>query len=228
MTDPGRSPESNRPMARRPEARGTSTGRRVATVVCVAGLAAVALIGTLHPLTAAGGAQPSATDALGAASGVGSVWSAGNSTGGLDWPDLIAKGTIVLALLFITLRVLGRVGGAAPKRGGRLEVLESRSLAPKASLHLVAIGDRRLVVGLTPSGMVSLAELDAAELETEAAAATSAEGTDITAAADTRFGGRDMGRSSQPAAGPTFSSLLGPVDAVTGRLAAFLNGGRMR
>ena len=83
--------------------------------------------------------------------------------------DLITKGVIVLVLLFITLRVLGRMQGTAPKRGSRLSVLESRTLAPKASLHLVAIGDRRLVVGLTPSGMVSLAELDAAELEAEAA-----------------------------------------------------------
>jgi flagellar biosynthetic protein FliO len=220
-------------MARRVDVRRTGgSGRRVAALVCLAGLAAVALIGILHPPTVAGAAQPSATDALGAASGVGSVWASGGASGGLNWPDLITKGVIVLALLFITLRVLGRVGGGTTKHGGRMEVLESRTIAPKASLHLVAIGERRLVVGLTPSGMVSIAELDAAELESEAGAAAAAE--DVATAAADRAGRATTGSTAGASAGSPWpagsalGSLLAPLDGLTGRVVMFLNGGRVR
>ncbi len=84
---------------------------------------------------------------------------------GPDLFDLGAKTALVLALLFVTLRVLRRVQGAGPTRGsGLLAVLESRSLGPKTQLHLVAVGDRRLVIGQSPAGLVALGELDAAEL----------------------------------------------------------------
>jgi flagellar biosynthetic protein FliO len=210
------------------DARRPGSGRRIATIACVAALAGVALIGTLHPLPAAGGAGPAAS-ASAAVAGAGTVWNAGDATSGINWPDLLVKGTIVLALLFITLRVLGRTGGAAPRKGGRLEVLESRPLAPKASLHLVAVGDRRLVVGLTPSGMVSLAELDAAELENESATAPEEDA----AAAGQSFDlagllGRRADGSAQPTLGSAVDWAMRPVDAVTGRLAGFLNGGRAR
>jgi flagellar biosynthetic protein FliO len=231
MTMPGRSAAPNRLTAGRFGLRGAGAGRRIATIACLSGLAAVALIGILHPLTVAGGGQPGATDALAASSSVGSVWSGGDPTGGVNWIDLITKATIVLALLFITLRVLGRVGAGTPKRGGRLEVLESRALAPKASLHLVAIGDRRLVVGLTPSGMVSLAELDAAELDTDEVGAAFAEpsATDgVEARVETRGAAVGANRAPQPTLGTALNYALGPLDALTGRLALFLNGGRVR
>jgi flagellar biosynthetic protein FliO len=190
-------------------------------IVGIAALAAVALIGTFHPLAAAGGAQPSATSAL-AAGGVGAAWGSGDATGGINWLDLITKGTIVLVLLFITLRILGRFGGGAIKRGGRMQVLESRTLAPKASLHLVAIGDRRLVVGLTPSGMVSLAELDASELDAAETELASANGR----TAET------PGLGQAPVMSPSFAnalnSMMRPVDAITGKLVLFINGGRVR
>jgi flagellar biosynthetic protein FliO len=212
------------------DGRRRGSARRIATIACVAALAGLALIGTLQPILAAGGAGPGATASAAAASNAGSVWGLGDATGGVNWPDLILKGTIVLALLFITLRVLGRAGAGAQKRGGRLEVLESRPLAPKASLHLVAVGDRRLVVGLTPSGMVSLAELDATELESDAATASA---EDPAAPAGEAFGlagllGRRSPGADQPTIGAALDSILRPLDAVTGRLATFLNGGRAR
>ena len=222
MTLPGRAAASSRSLSDRFGMRGAGSGRRIAAVACLCGLAAVAVIGILHPLSAAVGGQPDATDALAASSSVGSVWSGGDPTGGVNWIDLITKGTIVLALLFITLRILGRVGAGAPKRGGRLQVLESRTLAPKASLHLVAIGERRLVVGLTPSGMVSLTELDAAELETDEAGATAE------SPATERGLAGGAGRAPQPSLGAALNSVLGPLDALTGRVALFLNGGRVR
>jgi flagellar biogenesis protein FliO len=79
--------------------------------------------------------------------------------------DLGTKTALVLALLFVTLRVLRRVQGVGPARGsGLLSVLESRTLGPKTQLHLIAVGDRRLVIGQSPAGLVALGELDAAEL----------------------------------------------------------------
>jgi flagellar biosynthetic protein FliO len=223
MANSGLPAAASSALARLLDARGSGSGRRIATIACVAALAGVALIGTLHPFPATSGAATG-------------VFGGGDITSGVNWPDLLIKGTIVLALLFITLRVLGRTGAGAPKRGGKLEVLESRPLAPKASLHLVAIGDRRLVVGLTPSGMVSLAELDAAELETETAVAA---GTDARAS-ETASGGaarpfdlaglvghRPEG-SPQPTIGSAVDWAMRPIDTVTGRLATFLNGGRAR
>ena len=83
---------------------------------------------------------------------------------GIDPVDLIGKGVVVAALLYLTLRALRRLQ-AGPSGGSRLmEVIETRPLGPKASLHLVAIGERRLVVGLSPGGMVAIADLEAAEL----------------------------------------------------------------
>jgi len=221
MIAPGRPAAPNRDMARRVGLRRYGDVRRIAAIAGLAGLAAVALIGFLHPIPAAGGSQPSASATLGAVSGVGSVWGSDNSAGDIDWLDLIAKGTIVLALLYVTLRILGRNGTGTRKRGGRLAVLESRSLAGKASLHLVAVGDRRLVVGLTPNGMVSLAELDAAELETDEAAADS---TQPAAPGSTSSSARPV----QPGAVSVLGAPLWPLDAIAGRLAPLFNGGRAK
>lgn len=89
---------------------------------------------------------------------------------GTDLPgvaDLVGKGLLVLALLLMTLRLLRRFSSAAGSATARLVVLESRPLAQRATLHLVAIGERRLVIGLTPNGLVSLADLTADELPDE-------------------------------------------------------------
>ena len=59
-----------------------------------------------------------------------------------------------------------------------LQVVESRSVGSKSQLLLVTVGTRNLVVGLSPSGMTTLAELAPGDLETAAAAidATGADG----------------------------------------------------
>ena len=216
----GRPAATNRDMARRVVVRRSGSVRRIATIACIGALAGVALLGMMHPLSAAGGAQPTATASLSDVMGVGTVWGSDAVGGGVDWFGLVTKGAIVLALLYVTLRVLGRNGVGAKKKGGRLEVLESRTLASKASLHLIAIGDRRLVVGLTPSGMVSLAELDAAELETEEAA------TDPLAAVPTdSFGSPKRPMQTIPG---SIGTLLWPLDAIAGRLSLLLNGVRGR
>ncbi len=233
MTDTGLAAASIGALLRRLDPRRWGTGRpsarRLALIAAGAAVAVVALVGLLHPLPAAGGQPQATTYAVAAApTGASSVLNVGDATAGINWLDLITKGVIVLVLLFITLRVLGRMQGTAPKRGSRLSVLESRTLAPKASLHLVAIGDRRLVVGLTPSGMVSLAELDAAELEAEAADAGATDDAAALLPGPRGIAGSFAGGSARPALGTAIDALLKPVDAFSGRLATLLGGDRVR
>jgi flagellar biosynthetic protein FliO len=89
----------------------------------------------------------------------------GAAAGSIDVVDLLVKGLLVIVLLFVTLRVLRRFQTGGTPAGARIRVLESRTIGPKATLHLVAIGDRQLVVGLTPGRLVTLAELSADELD---------------------------------------------------------------
>ena len=190
------------------------TGRRLVLAAIVAGLAIVWIVGVVQP----GGSHSGDAQAT----GVGSDWGTGGSVGGLNVIDLVTKGALVLILLFVTLRVLGRAqGSVAKKSSSRLVVLESRSIASKASLHLVAVGGRRLVIGLTPSGMVSLAELDATELadpEMESQTASDAEPASLTPA-------DSAGKSSL---GPALDSLLAPLDRFGAGLYKLLSGGRVR
>jgi flagellar biosynthetic protein FliO len=194
----------------------------------------VAIVGLLTPAAAAGSGPDAsvapAADASGTAatSIVGSAW---GGTGGMDVLDLVTKGGVVLILLFITLRVLGRMQAANPRQGSRLDVLESRTLAAKASLHLVAVGDRRLVVGLTPSGMVALTEIDAAELEAAELARAARTARQTSDPADAADGADDRRPAAAPAATPfaaVLAPLLAPIDRATDRVAGFINGGRAR
>jgi flagellar biosynthetic protein FliO len=134
----------------------------------------------------------------------------GAAAGSLDIVDLLVKGLLVIALLYITLRVLRRfqTGGTAP--GARIRVLESRTIGPKATIHLVAIGDRQLVVGLTPGRLVTLAELSADELD--------AAGEDLDIAgepADLRA----AGRAGDPLAGPGGHAALAGDQSLTASIA---------
>jgi len=129
------------------------------------GLAMLAVLGALALSPAGGGSQgDSAPWSTGAASSPGIL--GGGSTAGTA-PSLVelgAKGLVVIALLLITLQLLRRAQRGSRPAGARLVVLESRPLGSKATLHLIAVGDRRLVVGHTPTGLVALAELGAEEL----------------------------------------------------------------
>jgi flagellar biogenesis protein FliO len=166
-------------------ARRAVPNRRVAFLVGLALLVLVAvggIAGAAEPKPAARSAleaygsapAPSSSAAAGAMVVVPSAAPAATTPAALgddpafkgpDLFDLGAKTALVLVLLFVTLRVMRRVQGTAPAKGsGTLSVLESRPLGAKTQLHLVAVGDRRLVIGQSPAGLVALGELDAAEL----------------------------------------------------------------
>jgi flagellar biogenesis protein FliO len=137
----------------RPGSDGSAADAFAPTATATATPAPV-LSSPVQPATTVQFAAPTSTTLAGLA----------GSAGSPDLLDLGAKGVIVLVLLYVTLRVLRRIQGGPAPAGSHLSIVESRTLAAKASLHLVAVGDRRLVVGLTPSGMVALAEIDAADL----------------------------------------------------------------
>lgn len=106
---------------------------------------------------AVGGTAPvAAVDQAGTAS-------AGTPLGGgaprLDYADVALKAGLVILLLLVTLRVMRRFGAGPRDGSAQLTVLESRGVGPKSQVMLLAVGDRRLVVGVTPGGMTTLADL---------------------------------------------------------------------
>ncbi len=135
------------------------------SMAALLGLAMLAVLGAFALSPAGGGSQGDpAPWSTGAASSPGIL--DGGSTADTE-PSLVelgAKGLIVIVLLLITLQLLRRAQRGGRPAGARLVVLESRPLGSKATLHLIAVGDRRLVVGHTPTGLVALAELSAEEL----------------------------------------------------------------
>ncbi|MCC7106044.1 MAG: flagellar biosynthetic protein FliO [Chloroflexi bacterium] len=83
-----------------------------------------------------------------------------------EWPsaavELILKLLVVLALIYVALAALRRysLGIGLTRRAGHLEVIESTTLAPNRSVYLLRVGDRHLVVGVTPSQITTLATMD--------------------------------------------------------------------
>jgi flagellar biosynthetic protein FliO len=146
--------------------------RRPMLTAAAAGLATLVTVGsrlTGDPGAAAtpavdGSALANFGTSAGGAFGAAASLPLGAAAGSLDVMDLFFKGFLVLLLLYVTLRVLRRFQTGGATAAGRIQVLESRTIGPKATIHLVAVGDRQLVVGLTPGRMVTLAELSAAEL----------------------------------------------------------------
>lgn len=157
-------------------ARRALTARRrrvllIATLLIVGAAAVPAITGSGGQAGSAfaalsGGATPGSWTAAasGTAAGTSGIPDSLAGVTDLDPIGLLGKGVLVVALLYVTLRVLRHVQAGSVAGQHRLEILETRPLGPKASLSLVAVGERRIVVGLTPAGMVALAELDASEL----------------------------------------------------------------
>ena len=148
----------------------------IAAAVALVGATSLALVlggsGLLAPAVA-GQANRSALDAFvagtvpspGGAATPGAASASALLGGAIDPIDLIVKGGLVIVLLVVTLRVLRRVQGGSLPADARIRVIESRPLGAKTQLHLVAIGDRQVLIGATPGRLVTLAELSADEIE---------------------------------------------------------------
>ncbi|MCU0271814.1 MAG: flagellar biosynthetic protein FliO [Acidimicrobiales bacterium] len=88
----------------------------------------------------------------------------------------LVRVAIVMALLFGTLRVIGRITGRRAPGGGRgvvrrnlgggagarrlVEVLDRQNLGKTTSIALVRIGDRRIALGVTEQRIDVLLQLD--------------------------------------------------------------------
>jgi len=149
----------------------------VATLVIGTALAIVGGAAATGAPATADPANRSALDALTAASPLATGGTAAAATdtsallgGSIDPIDLVVKSGLVVVLLFVTLRVLRRVQGGSTPADARIRVIESRTLAAKTQLHLVAIGDRHVLIGATPGRLVMLAELSADDIESAAPA----------------------------------------------------------
>ena len=82
-----------------------------------------------------------------------------NESGRLLWESLAA--TIVILVLggvslFVVKRVMPRLGVG---RGKRLALMETLSLGSQKSVHLIQVGDRRLLVGASRDGVRMLADV---------------------------------------------------------------------
>lgn len=100
------------------------------------------------------GAPNSASPASGTASGLPGSWLSNT---------LVALVVVVGLILLIRLaigRFQGRMGPAARRSSPAIEVLSRVALAPRNHLLLVRIGQRLLVLGDSPHGLTSLANLD--------------------------------------------------------------------
>lgn len=82
-----------------------------------------------------------------------------------DWTgalvDLAWKLGVVVVLAYVVLALLRRYsqGGLPGQRRGEIQVLEATTLAPNRAVYLVRAGNRRLLLGVTPTQITLLTEL---------------------------------------------------------------------
>ncbi len=84
---------------------------------------------------------------------------------------------IVIALILLTYYVIGRYGRKTPLfAGANLGTLMGRLfLSPKACLYFIRVKDKVLIVGVTPTSISSVAEMDALAFDSDPAAAAVAQ-----------------------------------------------------
>ncbi|MPZ98551.1 MAG: flagellar biosynthetic protein FliO [Dehalococcoidia bacterium] len=128
----------------------------------IAALAAVAALLVGAPVAAQ---EPAVTPtAVGALEGVGGGV-AGYGAG--DWFGLGLRLAAVLAVIWVA--VLGmrwyvrRMSGEGGGSTRHLQILETRALGPNRALHLVRLGDRAVLIGVTPERINQLMEIDDGE-----------------------------------------------------------------
>lgn len=86
---------------------------------------------------------------------------------------MLIKVAFVFGLLFVTLRVVGKLynGGGARIMGGRhdgavIQVIGRQTIGRNADVTVVTLGERTLVLGVTEHNVSMVAELDPEDLGT--------------------------------------------------------------
>lgn len=80
---------------------------------------------------------------------------------GLSALDVLLKLGFVIGLIYVSLYLLRRWQGQMTGRSTRqLRVIESLSLAPRQTLHLVRVGSQTLLIGATDQTLTQLGAVD--------------------------------------------------------------------
>ena len=84
---------------------------------------------------------------------------------------MLIKVGLVFGLLFVTLKVVGKMHSGGSKLSGRhegavIQVIGRQSIGRNADVTVVTLGDRTLVLGVTEHNVSMVAELDPEEMET--------------------------------------------------------------
>jgi flagellar biogenesis protein FliO len=117
--------------------------------VGIAAIAAIAIGGALLPAPAPAAGSPASYGMV----DIGTVVRVVGST------------VAVVALLIVSLRLLKRAGlGSTPRGAAHLRLLETLPLGERRVLYIVAIGERRLIIGASPTGMSAIGEAGADEI----------------------------------------------------------------
>jgi flagellar protein FliO/FliZ len=75
---------------------------------------------------------------------------------------------VVVGIMYLAARLARQRGALGPSGGHRraaLRVVARQSLGKSSSVAVVNLGDRNLVIGVTPQKVTLLAEVDASEVE---------------------------------------------------------------
>lgn len=84
---------------------------------------------------------------------------------------MLIKMVLVFGLLFVTLRVVGKLHNSGAKISGRhdgavIQVIGRQSIGRNADVTVVSLGERTLVLGVTEHNVSMVAELEPEEMET--------------------------------------------------------------
>ena len=84
--------------------------------------------------------------------------------GAWDWVSLVFRIGLVLVVIWSSVMAMRwyvrRVGGEGGGRARVLQIVETRSLGPNRSLHLVRLGNRAVLIGATAERINALMEVD--------------------------------------------------------------------
>src|SRR5690606_5612643 len=128
-------------------------------------IAATAAAGALLVAASAAAQEPAATPTtVSALEGVGGGV-AGYGTG--DWFGLGLRLAAVLAVIWVAVVAMRwyvrRMNCESGGSTRHLQILETRALGPNRALHLVRLGDRAVLIGVTPERINQLMEIDDGE-----------------------------------------------------------------
>jgi flagellar biosynthetic protein FliO len=90
------------------------------------------------------------------------------SFGPADWLALVLRLGLVIGVIWAAVYAMRwytqRAGGERAGTLRALDIVETRSLGPNRALHVVRVGDRAVVIGVTPERISTLMQIDEPEV----------------------------------------------------------------